>query len=413
MLDDITLVIAIDEIHIEELKFSWETWKKFKPELVGLKNKLIIYDYRIKEKIKKLDFIDNTFSLYEFKNIEKYESQRSAMLTSFFEGISQIKTDYYIKIDTDCVATNNSKEWIEVLKDREDYVFITNPWGYTRPPERLKKLDEWGDTNYFLSQFERLDLKPKNQKDIDQNKISHPRIISWFFLGNTQWTNYISNQCKNDNLYILPDPSQDTYMWYCAKRSKAPFKTFKFKKCGFNHGRINKFRHMLDEKNISKKLHLGCGHKKYDGWFNTDKKNLDMTICEDWKKYYKEGEVENILLEHVFEHLDELQRKKAIENFKKYLNSNGRIRIAVPDGFNPNKEYIENVKVGGNGKSADDHKVLFTYKTLIEEFKENGFYFELLEYYDEYGNFHYKNWSNNGGFVKRRKDMIEEIKEIS
>lgn len=85
-LDDITLVLCIDENHLNELEFAWQTWKKYKPELINLKNKLIIYDSKIKDKLSDLSFIDEHTLLHEFSNHQYYKSQRDSMLTSWFEG---------------------------------------------------------------------------------------------------------------------------------------------------------------------------------------------------------------------------------------------------------------------------------------------------------------------------------------
>lgn len=254
-LDETTLILCVDDEHFDELLFSFQTWKRFKPELVDLP-KLIIFDDEMKNKedfsaaINSCHF-GNKVRTHRFINKQYYDSQRSAMLTSFFEGIAKIDTMYYLKIDTDCVATNDSKEWLGHLEDKDDYVFVTNPWGYTRPPERLKTLDDWGDVNQWMGQFDRLNLKQISQKDIEKNKISHARIISWFFLGDTNWTNNLSDLVKVGNHYELPDPSQDTFMWYCAQRSGAPYKRLRFNKYGFRHGRISKIKKEIEnEANI-------------------------------------------------------------------------------------------------------------------------------------------------------------------
>ena len=47
-----------------------------------------------------------------------------------------------------------------------------------------------------------------------------------------------------------------------------------------------------------------------------------------------------ILAEHVFEHLDIEEGYKAIKNLKQILCKNGKIRLAVPDGYHSNQDYI-------------------------------------------------------------------------
>lgn len=235
-MNDITLVLCIDDKHIEELIFAWKTWSYFKPELVQLKHKLLLYDETIESKLDSLNFIDKSFSLYKFSNKNYYSNQRDAMLTAWFEAAKNVHTPFFIKIDTDCFATNDDKRWIDAIADRNDYKIISNPWGYTRNPERLLKLDNWGDNTPYLQNYPRLNLVP----NLNSNKIVHPRIISFFGVFDTVWTNMISEKCWINDHYELPDPSQDTFTWYCAKRMGDPIKRISFKKYGFFHTNLHK-----------------------------------------------------------------------------------------------------------------------------------------------------------------------------
>lgn len=397
--NDITLVLCVDKNHIDELKFAWKTWAAFQPEITNLKNKILIYDEEISEDIRKhLDFIDDSFVLHKFVNKKYYSSQRDAMLTAWFEGFKLVKTPFYLKIDTDCYATKHNNKWIQMINDRYKHVFISNPWGYTKNAERISTLEKWSET---ISIF---DDEPKLNLTVNQNNtIIHSRIISFIFIGNTEWTNNMSKFCWKDNHFELPVASHDTFLWYCAARGNYNYKTVKFKKYGFIHTRLKKGMLSIRFDNDLIKLHIGCGRKKYENWWNTDKNILDIVEENSWyKNNIKENSIHRILAEHVFEHLSDKNRRLAILNFKKFLNKeNGSIRIAVPDGFHPDKDYIENVKVKGIGKSAYDHKFLYNYQTLISLFKEYGFNYKLLEYFDEHNNFHYFDWNIEDGFIKR------------
>ena len=46
-----------------------------------------------------------------------------------------------------------------------------------------------------------------------------------------------------------------------------------------------------------------------------------------------------------------------IKNFYKYSDEKINIRIAVPDGFHADENYISIVKPGGTGEGAEDHKI--------------------------------------------------------
>ena len=83
----------------------------------------------------------------------------------------------------------------------------------------------------------------------------------------------------------------------------------------------------------------------------------------------------------------------------------------MPDGFHPDKKYINKVKPGGSGEGAEDHKHLFNYKILIEIFKETGYKAKIVEYWDEKGKFH-SSYDDNNGYIKRCFLMIPEIKMV-
>jgi predicted SAM-dependent methyltransferase len=59
------------------------------------------------------------------------------------------------------------------------------------------------------------------------------------------------------------------------------------------------------------------------------------------------------------------------------------------------------VKPGGSGAGADDHKLLYNYKTIAEMLTQAGFKVKYQEYFDENGVFHAENWDNQAGFINR------------
>ena len=237
-LNDITLVLCIDKDHIEELKFAWKTWNFFKPEITNIQHKILLYDQDIENVIPTLSFIDDSFTIYKFVNKKYYASQRDAMLTSWFEAVRRVKTKFYLKIDTDCFATNDNKDWISAIEDRNQYKIISNPWGYTKNPQRLINLDNWGDNAINIKDYPRLNLKPNEGSD----KIIHPRIISFLGVFDTDWTNMVAESCWKNDHYELPDPSQDTFTWYCAARRGDGIKRVRFKRFGFSHTKLSKIK---------------------------------------------------------------------------------------------------------------------------------------------------------------------------
>ena len=55
------------------------------------------------------------------------------------------------------------------------------------------------------------------------------------------------------------------------------------------------------------------------------------------------------------------------------------------------------------GGIADDHKILYNYKTMTLRLEEAGFKVILLEYWDENGLFHFVDWSDESGHIIRSK----------
>jgi predicted SAM-dependent methyltransferase len=106
----------------------------------------------------------------------------------------------------------------------------------------------------------------------------------------------------------------------------------------------------------------------------------------------------------VWEHLHSDEAEAANSNCFEFLEPGGRLRIAVPDGFHPNAEYIEQVRPGGTGCGAEDHKVLYDYKLMVKQLEKTGFEVSLLEYWDENGTFHYQEWSPIDGPIARSKN---------
>lgn len=159
--------------------------------------------------------------------------------------------------------------------------------------------------------------------------------------------------------------------------------------------------HYYKYRHIRLKIIVGSAGTKFNGWINTDINILDITSFSDWQKFFKNSEISNILAEHVWEHLTKEESKIALDNCFKFLKKDGRLRIAVPDGNFPDKDYINHVKPGGHGAGSDDHKILYTHATLCKELENAGFMVQLVEYFDENGRFLKNKWSAEEGFIHR------------
>jgi predicted SAM-dependent methyltransferase len=136
-------------------------------------------------------------------------------------------------------------------------------------------------------------------------------------------------------------------------------------------------------------------------WIATEQFWHDITIFESWSKYFIPGQIDRILAEHVLEHLHPVETVQAIRNFYTFLRPGGYIRVAVPDGNHPYPGYVENVRPGGIGAGAFDHKVLYTFTSLRDLFLGEGFFVNGLEYFNESGEFHAQRWNPEDGMIFR------------
>lgn len=151
----------------------------------------------------------------------------------------------------------------------------------------------------------------------------------------------------------------------------------------------------------AKKVILGAGHDTQAGWIATNKSFLDITNHDNFLKLWHPKSRLAFLAEHVWEHLTEDESERANVNCYEFLRPNGWLRLAVPDGFHPDPIYIKKVMPGGSGAGANDHKILYNYKTLSKSLVATGFCVKLLEYWDEQGHFHFINWDPANGMVSR------------
>jgi hypothetical protein len=155
------------------------------------------------------------------------------------DGDYMTKKEWYLKIDTDCIATDDSK-WFDESWLKKDYVFITNKWGSTKPANAIELLDQWMVTKKH-------DVKPLNLPyNKDDIKIKHERIISWVFLCKTSWSKEMNAYFYYHGIYQLPSissteykVSQDTVLWYLATVLNYKYKLFKFKSKGWLHTKIH------------------------------------------------------------------------------------------------------------------------------------------------------------------------------
>ena len=144
------------------------------------------------------------------------------------------------------------------------------------------------------------------------------------------------------------------------------------------------------------KLVIGSGGTSHPGWISTDVQVLNVTNASHWRRYFKPDSIDRVLAEHVLEHLTESQNRTALALCYMYLKPGGIFRVAVPDGYRRDHDYVTEVM-----PPKDGHQILFTIDTLTAMLKAAGFKVNSLEYFDSSEKFHAADWDNEDGHVRR------------
>ncbi len=161
------------------------------------------------------------------------------------------------------------------------------------------------------------------------------------------------------------------------------------------------------------KVILGSSITGFDGWLSTDLPHFDITLAKDWDYLFKEGSIDNLLAEHVFEHLSPAQSETAFYLIRKYLKKNGVFRIAVPDGYHESPDYIEYTRPGGSGPGCDDHKILWNKDLLSKMSLECGLKIQLLQYYDSNHQFTDSYQDDQNGIILRSFEKLKSDQSTS
>jgi len=156
---------------------------------------------------------------------------------------------------------------------------------------------------------------------------------------------------------------------------------------------------------------LGAGMDIRKGWISTDQQSLDVTSKEAFLRYWKPESRTAFCAEHVWEHLHPEQASAGAANCFAFLKPGGVLRLAVPDGLHPDPSYREWVRPGGNGPGADDHKLLYTHVMMQKLLEDAGFTVQLLEHWDEAGEFHFTDWTDGSGHIRRSRRYDERNKD--
>lgn len=242
-LSEITIVVGVDLKHLEELRRVWPTWMLHKPELREMPL-LVFYDQDQLDSGILGVFQDHPNVAITPWKMTHARNQREKMLSGFVHvPAREVKTPWYLKLDTDLVATGPgawiNEDWFNPNSKGESPVFVASSWGYSKPRYVIDLLDDWADTTATLAKYPRLNISYSTISD----KVVHPRITSWLLFGNTQWTKEITDLL--DDTGRLPYPSQDTFLYYCAARARRHYVRTRMSRYNWAHVRINSSQKLL------------------------------------------------------------------------------------------------------------------------------------------------------------------------
>lgn len=152
------------------------------------------------------------------------------------------------------------------------------------------------------------------------------------------------------------------------------------------------------------KIIVGAAETWQPGWYSTNQQWLDIARVEDWQAVFGGRKLlTHVVAEHVFEHLTAEDCRRALRNISAHLAENGCLRIAVPDGYHPDPEYLRHVGIAGIGDDAADHKQLLNIDSLGDLLRQAGFEVEQVEGYDSSGQLISKPWSDDRGHIRRSR----------
>ena len=144
------------------------------------------------------------------------------------------------------------------------------------------------------------------------------------------------------------------------------------------------------------KVVLGAGPTLFPGWLATDKEILDVTSPSDWSALFEPDSIDSLLSEHMLEHLTENAGRIALTECYRYLKPGGLFRIAVPDGYRRDPDYLAEASPPNDG-----HQMLYNVDTLMALLQSVGFKTTPLEYFDANDQFHAVPWVESDGFIQR------------
>jgi len=248
-----TLVVAVDARHLRQLSWTWPTWRRHKPGLLGVPM-IVFYDWSQVTEAQVRMVVDRPYlKCVPWPPVQweidwgagtcKWDDpQRAKMLAGFtYVPAINVNTPYWLKLDCDTVAMGND-DWIDPEWFKNEPAIISHKWSFTRPADQFVTLDWWAEERKIYFERPPLNMVPLPGAE----RIGHKRIISFVGFFRTDFTVKVCNLCKFHCLaWRTPVPSQDGICWYLAQRMGEAVVRVNMKSVGWqqwsNDGNVRKY----------------------------------------------------------------------------------------------------------------------------------------------------------------------------
>ena len=239
MSGEFTTIVGLDDEHFQELKISYQSWSKYRPDLMAQPMTFVCDSGQgsasyWEAKVKQFGHPSHSVQMFDGTHLRGVgASQREVMLTALVWAAAQVETQFFLKLDTAAVAVSRGAA---VQRDwwNSGRAFVSHRWGFTRPSRFIAQLNSWADGVPTLAKHEAPLIELPNDLE---DKVYHRRIQSFIMFGTVDFARAVWSMICLDSLQRLPCASQDTLLWYVAERMGWPYVTLNFKRLGWKHGR--------------------------------------------------------------------------------------------------------------------------------------------------------------------------------
>ena len=232
---DCTLLLVVDDSHLDELVCSLPTWYVCHSEIASFPV-VLMYDVEsVSQSDVRIGLLERV--VRDFGNVGSFrkvpwptpdvawDGHREKMLLAYVHGASYVDTKWFLKIDTDAIGSKRTASFLKQEWFDSDVAFVSNPrYRIDYTLKQLPRLEAWAKNVPFLSE------EPTPDYAALRSKRTPIKVCSWLMFGNTEWFNLVAKHCSS-----LPVPSQDSFHSYVAMKYGARWVPVEFSKLGWDH----------------------------------------------------------------------------------------------------------------------------------------------------------------------------------